>query len=274
MQNPIDSTLKEDRSRDDASISARRVTLEEIGALRDAFRSEMNCQIVHDAIHHRRDWTVEFALSEGKRMVGYASIAVSGPWRDKPTFYEFFVVPERRSRAYALFDAFLAAARPAAFEVQSNDVLTTMMALTIGRDLATDRVLFRDECLTTLVLPGATMRQLTPTDEIHDAIRVRQGGGEWALDMDGHQVARGGILFHYNPPYGDVYMEVNEDHRRRGIGGYLVQELKRRCYELGAIPAARCQPSNVASQRTLQRAGLVPCALILTGSFDQSASAR
>ena len=247
--------------------SVHRVTLDDIRQLRDAFRSEMSCQIVHDSIHYRRDWTLEFGLAEGDRLVGYASIAVSGPWREKPAFYEFYVVPERRCRAYALFEAFLATARPAAFEVQSNDALTTTMALTFGRDIASERVVFRDYVTTTQLLPGAAMRCLTAADDIQTAIRLRQGGGEWALEVDGRVVGKGGILFHYNPPYGDVYMEVNEADRRRGTGSYLVQELKRLCYDLGGIPAARCDPGNTASRRTLQRAGLLPYAHMLVGSF-------
>ena len=248
-------------------VAVHRVTLDEIRTLREDFRSEMNCQIVHDSIHSRDGWSLEFALTEDERVVGYASIAVSGPWRDRPTFYELYIVPERRCRAYALFEEFLAAARPAAFEVQSNDALTTTMALTFGRDLATERVLFRDHATTRHVVPGATMRRITPADEIETAIRVRQGGGEWALELEGQVVGKGGILFHYNRPYGDVYMEVREDFRRRGMGAYLVQELKRLCYELGAIPAARCDPRNMASGRTLQGAGFLPWAHILTGSL-------
>jgi GNAT superfamily N-acetyltransferase len=77
-----------------------------------------------------------------------------------------------------------------------------------------------------------------------------------------------GILFHYNQPYGDIYMEITEPFRQRGLGSYLVQELKRECRELGAVPSARCNPTNVASRRTLQRAGFVPVAHILTGSFS------
>jgi GNAT superfamily N-acetyltransferase len=243
------------------------VTLDEIRALRDAFRTEMNCQIIHDSIHYRHDWTLEYALVEGNRLVGYASIAVNGPWRERPTFYELYLAPDRRCRAYAFFEAFLAATRPAAFEVQSNDALTTAMALTSGRDLACERVLFRDHVTTSHGLPGAELRCVTPPDEIEAAIGVRQGGGEWVLALEGRVVGKGGILFHYNPPYADVYMEVNEDCRRRGVGSYLVQELKRLCYELGAIPAARCDPNNVASRRTLQRAGFLPYAHILIGSF-------
>ena len=84
---------------------------------------------------------------------------------------------------------------------------------------------------------------------------------------DGETVATGGVLFHYNAPYGDIYMEVAEPFRRRGLGAFLVQELKRVTYELGSIPCARCSPENVASRRTLQKAGLVPFAHILNGTI-------
>jgi GNAT superfamily N-acetyltransferase len=87
------------------------------------------------------------------------------------------------------------------------------------------------------------------------------------IEVDGQVAATGGLLFHYNPPYGDIHMEVAEPFRRRGYGSYLVQELKRRCYEMGKVPAARCPVSNVASRATLQKAGLLPSARILTGAI-------
>jgi RimJ/RimL family protein N-acetyltransferase len=86
--------------------------------------------------------------------------------------------------------------------------------------------------------------------------------------------ASGGILFHYNRPYGDIYMETAEAFRRRGLGSFLVQELKRVCYEGGQVPAARCSPNNIASRRTLQRAGFVPCGHILKGAVRSDAVRR
>jgi GNAT superfamily N-acetyltransferase len=68
-------------------------------------------------------------------------------------------------------------------------------------------------------------------------------------------------------PYGDIYMSVAEPLRRRGLGSYLVQELKRVCYENGDVPAARCNPTNVASRKMLQKAGFVPCGHILAGKL-------
>ena len=60
-------------------------------------------------------------------------------------------------------------------------------------------------------------------------------------------------------------MEVAEPFRQRGLGSWFVQELKRAACDLGAVPGTRCNPANIASHRTLQRAGFVPFAYILTG---------
>jgi GNAT superfamily N-acetyltransferase len=200
-------------------------------------------------------------------VVGFGSVAISGPWKDKPTAFEFYIEPEHRNRAFGLFEAFLAASGARFFEVQSNEVLSATMALTHGREIAVEKILFHDRMTTALLANGAVLRCATTQEEIRDCLEKRQGGGEWLLELDGKVVAKGGILFHYNRPYGDIYMEVNEPFRRRGLGSYLVQELKRSCYELGAIPGARCNPSNIASRQTLQAAGFVPFAQILTGSI-------
>ena len=60
-------------------------------------------------------------------------------------------------------------------------------------------------------------------------------------------------------------MEMAEPLRRRGYGSYLIQELKRVAYEMGKVPAARCNVTNAASRATLQKAGMLPCARVLTG---------
>ena len=93
--------------------------------------------------------------------------------------------------------------------------------------------------------------------------------GEWCVERGGEIVATGGIATHYNPPYGDLYMEVAPLHRGRGLGGWLIQQLKQVCYETGLVPAARCNQMNVASRRTLERAGMLPCARILRARLTE-----
>jgi GNAT superfamily N-acetyltransferase len=251
-------------------VEVRRSEHAEIVSLRDAFRREMDGQVVHDSIHARLGWTLEYAITQGDRAIGYGSVAVAGPWRDRPTVYEFYLEPAFRSRAFELFDAFLDASNPHAFEVQTSDTLSTMMCLAHARDIGSERIVFRDAETTMHNAGGATLRCVTPPEDIQTAIAARQGGGEWVVEIDGAVVARGGMLFHYNRPYSDLYMDVDEPFRRRGIGTYLLQELKRLCYELGAIPCARCSTANEASRRTLQRAGFVPFAHILSGSLSLS----
>ncbi|MGI9166397.1 MAG: GNAT family N-acetyltransferase [Pyrinomonadaceae bacterium] len=240
---------------------------EDVLPLRTRYREEMNCQIVHDSIHRREGWTLSYLLEFGDITAGFGSIAIGGPWKDKPTVFEFYVLPEQRSRAFALFEAFLAVSEARFFEVQTNEVLPTIMALTYGREIGTEKIVFHDKVTTAHLPNGAILRRVTSEEEIRMSLERRQGGGEWLLEIDGNVAATGGILFHYNRPYGDIYMDVTEPFRRRGLGSYLVQELKRECYELGAIPCARCNTTNIASRRTLQRAGFVPFAHILIGSL-------
>ncbi|MCM3900905.1 MAG: GNAT family N-acetyltransferase [Pyrinomonadaceae bacterium] len=248
-------------------VQAKLSSTNDVLPLRTRYREEMNCQIVHDSIHRREGWTLSYLLDVGDITVGFGSVAIGGPWKDKPTVFEFYVLPEHRSREFVLFEAFLEASGAGFFEVQTNDVLSTVMALTYGRDIVTEKIVFHDKLTTAHHPNGAILRRVTTEEEIRTCLELRQGGGEWLLEIDATVAATGGILFHYNRPYGDIYMEVTEPFRRRGLGSYLVQELKRVCYELGAIPCARCNSTNIASRRTLQRAGFVPIAHILVGSI-------
>jgi GNAT superfamily N-acetyltransferase len=227
----------------------------------------MNCQIVLDSIHTRPGWTSTYLFSAGEAIVGYGSLAIGGPWRDKPTILEFYLVPESRTRAFEFFDEFLGTSGAQWMETQSNDLLATVMLHTHGRDISAESIVFRDRETTSLAVKGATLHLLTDPQEIRLCIQERAGGAEWRLDIDGIPAGKGGLMFHYNLPYADVYMDVDEPFRQRGLGSYLVQELKRLAYGLDAIPAARCNPHNVASRRTLQRAGFEPYASILTGAL-------
>jgi GNAT superfamily N-acetyltransferase len=246
-------------------ITAKLSSAEDILPLRTHYRQEANCQIVHDSIHRREGWTRSYLLDVGGVAVGFGSIAIGGPWKDKPTAFEFYLLPEHGSRAFELFEVFLTASGARYFEVQTSDVLLTVMLHTYGREITSEKIVFQDRLTTYLSANGGVLRRVTPEEEIRLCQQRRQGGGEWIVEVEGTLAAKGGVLFHYNPPYGDIYMEVAEPFRQRGLGSYLVQELKRECYELGAIPCARCNPTNTASRNCLQRAGFVPFAHILNG---------
>jgi hypothetical protein len=230
-------------------------TADTVLPLRVRYRQEMNGQIVHDSIHRRDGWTVTYMLNVDGVTAGFGSIALAGPWKDKPSIFEFYVLPEHRTHAFELFEALLTASNARFMEIQSSDVLLAAMLHTYACDIWSEKIVFRDAITTALPANGVTVQQLTSDQETWNAIAQRQGGAEYQLVLEGATVATGGL------------METVESFRRQGFGSYLVQELKRCAYALGSIPCARCNPSNVASRETLQKAGLVPFAHILNGSI-------
>jgi len=249
----------------DMHAQAKLVTAQEVLPFRERYREEMNCQIVHDSIHRRQGWTLTYLLELNGVAVGFGSIAIAGPWKDKPTVFEFYIDPLQRCRGFDLFEAFLAEAKPQFMEVQSNDTLLAVMLHTYAHDVVTERIVFHDKITTTLPSGGAKLQCITPLEDIRTQMEQRQGGPEWQVELRAEVVGKGGILFHYNRPYGDIYMEINEPFRKHGLGSWLVQELKREAYKLSAVPCARCNPTNIPSRRTLQKAGFVPFAHILDG---------
>ena len=89
--------------------------------------------------------------------------------------------------------------------------------------------------------------------------------GDYVAALNNEVIATGGFLLHYNKPFADLYMEVHKDHRRKGVGSFLIQELKRACYRAGRVPAARCNIDNIASKATLIKAGLGVAGFMLLG---------
>ena len=244
-------------------IAVRRVRLEAILRLRDEYRREMNCQIVHDS-WHARGFTDSYLLTIGEESAGYAAVG-GNPGEPKTIIKEFFLLPSYRASALQFFKVLIAVSGAQMIEAQTNDPLLSLMLYDFAVDLTSNIILFADGLTTNLTLPNAQFRRMTKNDHANVFPHTLEPVGDWGLESDRRIIATGGVLFHYNPPFGDIYLEVDQQYRRRGCGSYIVQELKRVCRETGHIPAARCRASNVASRFALQRGGMFPCARILRG---------
>jgi GNAT superfamily N-acetyltransferase len=241
--------------------------LSEIEPLREQYREEMNCQIVHDSIHGRPGWTVEHALELDGSTVGYGSMAVGGPWRETPAIYEFYVQREQRMRTFDLFASLLTACGAKRIETQSNAPALTVMLHTFARNIRAEAILFKDAFQTSYIPAGAAFRAMAAEDMETLRRRDLDDGPGWLVTLQGEIAGTGGVLYHYNPPYGDIYMKIADPFRQKGLGTYLVQELKAVCRAGGKVPAARCSVDNLASRRTLQRSGFVPCGNIMVGDL-------
>jgi len=244
------------------------VPLESILPLRDEYRRLMNCQIVHDS-WHLRGYLQAYLVSVHGAVAGYGSVGAPRDARD--IVKEFYLRPPFREFALPAFQQLILVSRAQRIETQTNDVLLSLMFIDCARDWSSETILFSDQLATTLPPPpGVTFRSLSEADRSDVFEHQVEPVGVWGLELEGEIVATGGVLFHYNPPYGDIFMEVSEPYRRRGFGSYLVQELKRECYSSGHVAGARCFHTNVGSRGALQRAGMLPCGRILYGEVVRS----
>lgn len=238
---------------------------EKLAELRELYRQEMDCQIVHDS-WHERGFLRSYLISVDERVVGYGSVGGVG---DEPPdlVKEFFLHERDRHVSRALFQELVAAAGARRIESQTNDGLLTQMLMDTVEAIERDRILFEDAAATDHAVAGAVFRPIRPDERDTVFAHEVEPVGDWVIALDGQVVATGGLTFYYNPPYSDLYMEVAAPMRRGGLGALIVQELKRVSYEMERKPAARCDASNAASRRTLERAGMAPCAWIIRGTM-------
>jgi GNAT superfamily N-acetyltransferase len=223
----------------------------------------MACQIIHDSIHARPGWTIEHALDLNGAVAAYGSVAVGGPWTTLHALYEFYVAEDFRERIFDLFAALLNSCSATIIETQTNAPILPIMLHTLGQNIRAEAVLFEDRFETRLVPEDSGFRPTKPEDAgLLRKLDLDDTAG-WVVTLNGAIAGAGGVLYHYNRPYGDIYMKIAEPFR--GLGAYLVQELKRACRAGGSVPAARCNVGNLASRRTLQKAGFVPCGNLIAG---------
>jgi GNAT superfamily N-acetyltransferase len=261
-------------------VTVTTVNLDRLVALRTIYRAEFPTQLVHDSIRTRPGWTVNVLLTEADEpcgfsargsvanrleQVGFATVAIAGPWAGTPTLLEYFVVPAVRHRALVWFDDVVRSLGIVAVEMQTVSPLVSALVWSRCEMVTCEKIVLRHVRTTAHAVPGASLVAKSDDESIVHAISVRSGGPVWGLVVDGVEIGRGGFLCHYNEPYADIHMEIDEPFRRRGFGRYLVQELGRLAYQHGQIPAARCGPTNAGSLATLIAAGFEPCSTILAG---------
>ena len=245
-----------------ANVEVRRCEYKDVEALRELYRAENRCQIWADS-SLRRGYADPYLIHLNGRLAGYGGIYNK---YDPGRLTEYFVLPFAREYALPLFRGLLDIGKVTEIAAQTNIPVLLVMLYDCAHEIRTEKILFADAFTSALPAPGgACFRAATEAELAEQEGRGADVGSPWVVESDAEIVAEGGFLTHYNPPHGDVFMEVREGARRRGFGSYLVQELKRICYDSGRVPAARCSPENMASRRTLEKAGLLPCGTILVG---------
>lgn len=69
------------------------------------------------------------------------------------------------------------------------------------------------------------------------------------------------------PPFADIGMITDREHRQKGVGTFILAQLKQHCYQQNLQPICSCAANNFASRKTIEKAGLVTRHRILDIEF-------
>ncbi|GCF11736.1 GNAT family N-acetyltransferase [Dictyobacter arantiisoli] len=100
-----------------------------------------------------------------------------------------------------------------------------------------------------------------------------EGAGEWVKDFLYDRLDRDELFVLYDQqtlvatgecipsqkqsPYADLGMVVAQAYRGRGLGSFMLTQLKKYCYEVGYNPICSCEADNHASKRAIEKAGFI-----------------
>jgi GNAT superfamily N-acetyltransferase len=246
------------------TVDITKVELKEILHLRALFMQESNFQVRYNAVHER-GWSDSYLISVDGKKVGYGSVMGIEDRTDRNDIFEFYLTPAYRNYSSVIFKQLIDVSTPRYIECQSNDLILSSMLYEYAHKINSEVVLFKDGPVTEMAIPGITVRKREKSDEVFD--HKHEPDGDYVLISDKQVVATGGFLLHYNFPFADLYMEVHEDHRQKGYGSLLIQEIKKACYLSGRVPAARCGITNKASKATLLKGGMAVAGYMLSGEI-------
>ena len=247
-------------------LEITKASLNDIPHLRALFLQENNFQIRYNAVHER-GWSDSYLINIDGIKAGYGSVKGFENHSDRDTIFEFYLIPACRAHVSDIFSELITVSGAKYIECQSNDVFLSAMHYEFSKQVSSEVILFGDQAVTNLFVPGVSFREKRETDILFE--HRHEPEGSHVLELNGEVVGTGGFLLHYNKPFADLYMEIREDQRKKGLGSYLIQEVKKACYEAGRVPAARCNIDNKASKNTLLKAGMKVTGYMLTGELKK-----
>lgn len=245
------------------SLRIEKTVLSEITDFRKSFLEEGGFQFIHNKCH-LYGWADVYVFRNEDVKIGYGSVWGKDNRQDRDTIFEFYVIPEYHQHASFIFSSFTKACGAPFMECQTNDTLLAGMMFEHAEDIHAQSVLFEDDSETHLAVEGVMFTKHPYTTNHPD------DRGGYVLEKDDEIMATGGFMLNYNHPFADIYMDVKEQFRQRGLGSFMVQELKKEIYKIQRVPAARCNIKNIISRATLIKAGFRLCGYLLEGKIKNA----
>lgn len=267
------------------TFSLEVVEREQIFPLRQQYLEELHDFALNEGRLSNKNCRFYLVNCEG-RSVGYAAYIGEGTGLEN-TILEFYLSPECRLMSGAVFESLVKESGVEHLMVRSNDrfllslfhefcsnpIVTSLhFQLLVPTKFCFRNLSFRParmddvEILHALFTdPGSRPFHWTDEEATREYIK---DDTFWVLEEDSRLLGVG-VMYKtiYQPQYVDIGMLVASEHRRKGYGAYIVQEITRVCEDRSLIPAAGCNADNVPSRKTLERAGYYPYDRYLLGEI-------
>ncbi|HEY4327304.1 MAG TPA: GNAT family N-acetyltransferase [Mucilaginibacter sp.] len=235
-----------------------RTDLEHIREHRVLFLQERNFQFIYNKCYEN-GWADTWLFKIDGEVTGYGSLWGADSRDARDAIFEFYLLTPFRKLANFIFEEFCTVSGAKLIECQSNDSLLAWMLYEYALNINAEAILFEDDFQSDIAIQGVIL------DRDAEAVDTSNESGGYTLTLHGEIVGTGGFMLNYNKPYADIYMEVKPSFRQKGFGSLMVQELKKIIYQMGRVPAARCNINNTISKATLLKAGFKVCGAILKG---------
>lgn len=109
-----------------------------------------------------------------------------------------------------------------------------------------------------------------PGDWIQGFLSERLNRDELFVLYDQHTLVATGecIPSQKQTPYADLGMVVAQAYRSKGLGSFMLTQLKQYCYQTGLKPICSCEVTNLASQKAIEKAGFISVQRIMKIAFS------
>jgi GNAT superfamily N-acetyltransferase len=200
---------------------------------------------------------------------------------------QFYVAPRFAHRAADLFAAMVTEHTVKTAVIFTSDPVGLVLGMDWQTAVSINSYLFEDHRPIAPALPAyphvtfrqSTIADLEPlltfyarNDEESDSAAIDANFGTMqkyveAIIMEGQSFAlRDGDsiigigewrVSQAQPPYVDLGMVTDREHRRRGVGTYILTQFKQLCTERGLRPICSCDAGNIGSRKTIEKAGFI-----------------
>lgn len=244
-------------------ITVRPVDREVIRGIRQERFSNLSFQFRYYACYDR-NWCDGYGIFEANDLIGYGLVKGKDNFRDRDSIFEYHLKTQS-GQSLTIFKKLIAISHAKYIECQTNDLVLSGLMRQLTQLIQPESILFQFDDPTNFAFADVLFRERSDSDQVFE--HEHEPIGEYVLEHENMVVATGGFYAHYNPPFVDLFMEVHPGFRNRGYGSFLLQEVIKICRQQGKTPAARCAVTNMASQKTLLKAGLVKVGEVQVGEI-------